>query len=113
MVELYKYIIIGHPTFLRNLMRDPHPDSYHLIKTLDITHAVDEDFPELDDDVEDRIFQLKGLAYANRGDKFNWTSSLDAARRFKTRWTSHYKPQLKILKGSGVNDNVVACLLKL
>jgi hypothetical protein len=113
MVELYKYIIIGHPTFLRNLMRDPHPDSYHLIKTLDIAHAVDEDFPELDDDVEDRIFQLKGLAYANRGDKFNWTSSLDAARRFKTRWASHYKPQLKILKGSGVNDNVVACLLKL
>ncbi|KAH8082771.1 hypothetical protein HD553DRAFT_343529 [Filobasidium floriforme] len=110
--ELYKDISIGRRTYLRRLMRCPHPDSYHLIKTLDITHYKDEHFEELEDDVDDRIFQSIGLAYADHGRNTNWTSSLDAVCGFREGWVSNRKPQLKILKGSGVHGHVVACLLK-
>lgn len=111
--ELYRDIIILDTASLRNLMRDPHPDSYHFIQTLDIAHVQDEFFPDLEDDVENRVFQSKGSAFARYRQEVGWNSTLSAARELKERWISDCKPRLRMLKGAGVNDNVVACLLKL
>lgn len=112
--ELYKDIIILHPIYLHRLLIQAHSDSFHSIETLDITHAADdEDVCDLEDEIDDRIFQSKGFAFAQHWEKVGWDSSLSTARALKQRWDSDFRPQLKMLKGSAADENVIHGLLRL